>query len=235
MSTSIPTNQEPPKKQWERTRLGALLFLFRRHVLIAAFALSLLVHLIVAVGVRQPFAPSQQEVETVHIEHLRTIRIARVPTPPPVTPSPAPTAQPTTSAAPHRKPAPRSAPAGRGPGRALPALRASSAPTPAPTPHPVATPTCGGDIGATVVAKPSPPADIAASVRGQGTSGTTRVRVTLDANGNVKGTSIAQSSGNDALDFVAMTMARDARYAPATHGCKAVASDYVFSAKFVAW
>ena len=57
----------------------------------------------------------------------------------------------------------------------------------------------------------------------------------LDANGQVTGASVTQSTGNSSLDLVAVAMARDARYTPALHECKPVASAYTFSVKFVAW
>ena len=79
------------------------------------------------------------------------------------------------------------------------------------------------------------PADIPLAARSQGTDGTTLVDVKLDAKGSVTGAAISQSSGNASLDVVALGMARDATYSPATHDCKPVASTYTFSVKFAAW
>jgi len=35
--------------------------------------------------------------------------------------------------------------------------------------------------------------------------------------------------------LVAVSMARDAHYAPAMHACKAVAGEYEFKTKWIAW
>jgi TonB family protein len=61
------------------------------------------------------------------------------------------------------------------------------------------------------------------------------VRVSLDPSGSVRQTTVVQSSGNTSLDLVAVSMARAARYMPATHACKPIASEYLFKAKFSAW
>ena len=81
---------------------------------------------------------------------------------------------------------------------------------------------------------PAPP-DIPLETRASGTSGTALVSVQLDAAGQVTGASVMQSTGNSSLDLVAVTMARDARYAPALRDCKPVVSAYTFSVKFEAW
>ncbi len=85
-----------------------------------------------------------------------------------------------------------------------------------------------------LLASPQPP-DIAPAARAAGVSGISLVSVRLDAEGQVIDTRVAQSSGDSSLDLVAMTMARQARYAPALHDCRPVASAYTFSVKFVAW
>ncbi|MGC2408193.1 MAG: TonB family protein, partial [Candidatus Cybelea sp.] len=106
-----------------------------------------------------------------------------------------------------------------------------------PTPQPVATSSLGcaqANTQAVVVATPAPP-DIPVGARASGTNGTALVSVQLDANGQVSGTNVTQSTGNSSLDLVAVAMARDSRYTPALHDCKPVASAYTFSVKFVAW
>ena len=209
-----------------------------RRLLIAAFALSLLIHLIVASGVRWPFGRTRDETEIVHVEHLRVTRIAHVPTPPPHTPppqTPPPTATP--------RPAPRARPAAHRPlspsGIAGATGKAGAVATPVPkpevTPAPASTIACANnDLPPTLAASPPPP-DISAQARADGVSGTARIRVTLDANGTVQNAAVVDSSGSGSLDLVAMSMARAAQYTPAQHDCKAIASDYTFSVKFVSW
>ena len=208
-----------------------------RRLLVIAFALSLLIHVILATGVRWPFGPSKEPLATVErIEHVRALRIARQTpppkTPPPVTPSPVPSSSPAATPNPQKA-------HGAG-GRAIGPLSGGAAPSTAPqkappTPKATPTPNCATtDTAALLTASPAPP-DIAPDARGAATNGTAKVRVSLDANGAVQQTAVVQSTGNTSLDLVAVTMARDARYTPATHACKPIASEYIFSAKFVAW
>jgi protein TonB len=200
-------------------------------LLLVAFALSLLVHLIVALILHPPTATPESQAEVVSIEHRpASIAVTKVPTPPPP-PRPKPAPRVESSALPARKgPAPAPAPGG---GKAAP-----STPVPAtPTPQPLATPHAGcvqANTEAAVVSTPAPP-DIPVGARASGTSGTALVSVQLDANGQVSGTNVTQSTGNSSLDLVAVAMARDARYTPALRDCKPVASAYTFSVKFAAW
>lgn len=202
-------------------------------LLLVAFALSLLVHVVVALILHPPSLTQESRAEVVSIEHRpATIALKRPPTPPPPPPrrkqSPAPRAS--SSLPPSPKGLTAEGPGGRGP-----------APTPAvavATPPP-ATPAPGGactqpNAPASVVATPGPP-DIAPDARASATSGVALIAVALDAAGQVTGASVARSTGNGSLDVVALQMARDARYSPALHDCKAVASSYDFSVKFVAW
>jgi periplasmic protein TonB len=201
-------------------------------LLLVAFALSLLLHVVVAL-VLHPASPGpENQAEVVSIEHRpATIAVRKAPTPPP-------------------PPPPKQTPAPRAPSSAPPARTergtvvrsGGNAATPAQvvaraTPQPIATATAGcaqPNIAAAVVATPAPP-DIALDARASGTSGTALVSVQLDSGGQVTNTSVTQSSGNSSLDLVAVSMARDARYAPALHDCKPIASAYTFSVKFVAW
>ncbi|MBV9718437.1 MAG: TonB family protein [Candidatus Eremiobacteraeota bacterium] len=201
-----------------------------QRLLLLAFALSLLVHVVVALVMR-PAAPTlENQAEVVSIEHRpATIAVTKVPTPPP--PHPVRRAPRTPSSAPPTRRAP-------GPGSI------AGGGTPAPTPVAVAataqpTATAGtacvqANAPAAVIAEPQPP-DIATQARASGTSGTTLVGVQLDAQGQVTAASVTQSSGNSSLDLVAVSMARDARYSPALRDCKPVTSAYTFSTKFVAW
>ncbi len=200
-------------------------------LLLVAFALSLLLHLIVAIGLRPPSPTPATQSEVVSIQHRpATIAVRRPPTPPPSPP-------------PQRTPAPRtaaSAPPRKGPGEG--GTQGGSAATPRPvvaqaSATPAATPTAGcaqSSTAAAVVSTPAPP-EIPLSVRASGTSGTALVSVQLDTSGTVTGAAVTQSTGNSSLDLVAVGMAREAHYSPALHDCKPVASAYTYSVKFVAW
>jgi TonB family protein len=198
-------------------------------LLLVAFALSLLLHLVVAL-VMHPAAPTlENQAEVVSIQHRpATIAVAKVPPPRPPRPRQTPGSR---SSAP---------PARTGPGEAGTAGGSSPAPSPVvavATPQPTATANGGcteSTTGAAVVATPAPP-DIAPEARASGTNGVALVSVQLDSSGQVTGASVTQSTGNSSLDLAAVTMARDARYAPALRDCKPVASAYTFSVKFVAW
>ena len=203
-----------------------------RRVLIVAFALSLLVHLIWAANVQWRIPPDDdtQQAEIFHVAKLPVARVIHTPPPtPPPTPAPAP--HPAVSVAPAKIKGLSKFGSG---GTAHVAV----APKPAPSVTPAVaspTPNCGKlDFPASIAESP-PPSDISPAVRGEATSGTTRVRVEIDANGNITGAAVLSSSGNSSLDVVAVTMAKDARYNPATHQCKAVASYYDFTAKFEPW
>ncbi|HVR46838.1 MAG TPA: TonB family protein [Candidatus Binatia bacterium] len=202
-------------------------------LLVIAFALSLLVHLIVALIMRPPTPTPQGQAEVVSLEHRpATITVRKIQTPPPPPPKRTPAPR-TVNSAPPRKPNGLEGPAGTANGT-------PPAPTPAPaTPPPTPAATSGAgctqpNAGAAIAASPPPP-DIAPGARSEGTSGVALVRVQLDPSGQVTRTAVVQSTGNSSLDLVAVGMARDARYTPALHECKPVAGDYAFSVKFVAW
>jgi TonB family protein len=193
-----------------------------RRFLIVAFALSLLIHLIVTQVMRWPFRPSEEEVQIVRIEHLHTTRIAHVPTPL-HTPRPSPSAIPST--------APKNVAIGNG--RGAPAQPASPVPTVAPTPTAAPTLNCvANDTPVEMVASPPPPSEIAPAARAERVSNIARIRVVVDPNGSVSSATVLQSSGSSSMDVVAVSLARAAQYAPATHACKAIASDYTFQVKF---
>lgn len=200
-------------------------------LLLVAFALSLLLHLVVALILRPPTPTPSTQSEVVSIQHRpATIALKKPPTPPPPPP-------------PRKTPVPRTAASAvprKGPGSG--GTQGASAATPTPvvaqvTASPAVTPTSGcarSNTAAAVVSSPPPP-DIPVQARAEGTSGTALVSVQLDASGTVTGATVTQSTGNSSLDLVAVGMARDARYSPALHDCKPVASAYVYSVKFVAW
>ena len=67
------------------------------------------------------------------------------------------------------------------------------------------------------------------------TSGITAINVTLDQHGQVLTATLARSSGNAALDALAVQMAKAATYSPARKACRTIVGSYEFTAKFVAW
>jgi TonB family protein len=195
-----------------------------RRFLIVAFVLSLLIHLMVTQVVRWPFQTPEDEVQIVRIEHVHTTRIAHLPTPPPHTPQPAPSAIPSV--------APKKVAVGNGHGPL--ARTASPVPTPVPTPTAAPTPNCvANDTAVQVLATPSPPSDIAPEARAEHITNIARIRVIVDPNGSVSNATVLQSSGSSSMDLVAESMARAAQYAPATHACKAIASAYTFQVRFI--
>jgi len=200
-----------------------------RRVLLVAFALSLVLHAIVALVLHPATADFQTQPEAVSVVRRSTMIVAHNTPPPPrhtQTPSPRNLAPP--------RPRATGAAVARSEGGG--AGRSTAAPPPAPT----AVPSAAGagcaepNAAAAVVATPPPP-DIPAAVRADHTSGIALVSVALDAQGAVSGASVAQSTGNSSLDLVAVSMARDARYSAPLHDCKPVAGNATFSVKFVAW
>jgi TonB family protein len=202
-----------------------------RKVLIAAFAISFLLHLIFAGYFQWPgWGASPPEMRVVTIRHLRIFRITPTPAPPPQTPHPPAKKSKVSPPILHN----------RGPGvsvanvtsaPATPAPIVSHAPPAAP---PTAQPCTGRDIAAAVTATPDPIA-IPPEARASKVSGIAAVAVQLDAQGNVTKAGIAQSSGNAGLDAVAVQIAKAATYSPATSSCKPVASSYTFTVNFQAW
>jgi periplasmic protein TonB len=199
-------------------------------LLLVALALSLLIHLIVALILHPPSPTPESQAEVVSIQHRpATIAVTKT-TPPPPRPKQTPAPRTPSSAPPARK----------GPGTAGTSGGTSAPPTPVvaratPQPTPAASGACTQpSADAAVVATPSPP-DIPIDTRASGTSGTALVTVDLDSTGQVTGAGVKQSTGNSSLDLVAVQMARDARYSPALRDCKPIAGTYAFSVKFVAW
>jgi TonB family protein len=211
-----------------------------RKVLIAAFAISLFVHFLLAGYIRWPvFGQSREEpVAQVHI-----MRVARIPprTPPPPTPAPTPAATPLVHAS--IAPPPLKPHAGKGPARVstvIPVPVRTPAPrvTVAPTPVATATPSgpCGGHANSDAAVASTPdPVDLTPQARASKVSGTAAIHVLLDPAGHVTDASVAQSSGNSGLDTAALEMARGATYTPKYVDCRPVAGDYTFTVKFVAW
>jgi TonB family protein len=200
-----------------------------RRVLLVAFALSLLLHAIVAMVLHPATADFQNQPEAISVVRRSTVIVARNTPPPRRMPTPAP-----RNLTPPRPRATGAAVArseGGGPSRATPAP-----PPPAPTvvPSPAGAGCAQPNAVAAVIATPGPP-DIPAAARADRTNGVALVTVALDSQGDVTGASVAQSTGNSSLDLVAVGMARGARYSAPLHDCKPIAGNATFSVKFVAW
>ena len=200
-----------------------------RRLLLAAFAISLLIHAIVAFVWHRPRATPPPETEVVTISHIT--HMTKLQTPPP---------RPKHTPAPHPVASARPAPRASHGVQATPGVSGTGHASPAPTPVPTAVATvaaagCNDPNAEAAVTENPPPGDVPVAARTDGTSGITLIKVQLDAQGTVTGAAVSQSSGNPSLDLVAVAMARDAKYSPALNACKAIASTYDYSVKFVAW
>jgi protein TonB len=97
--------------------------------------------------------------------------------------------------------------------------------TPSPTPKPA----CSvPDVPAKAIDTVSPQAPPDAP----DVPATAKVKVDLDASGNVVGTSIYESTGYQQLDHAAVDAARSSRYAPEEKNCKNVGGSYLFDVNF---
>ncbi len=164
-----------------------------QRVLIAAFAISLILHFLFAIVYHVPRPRRSSDVETVTILRRSMAIVVRTPQPPPpATPKPHPHPQPS---------APKATPAAQGfaPGNAGGAQKPvpTAVPTPvatlaaAPTPKP-----CGGnDIKAAVSEMPPQP-DVPNGARTQATAGIAAIDVKLDEHGEVTAAAVARSTGN---------------------------------------
>ena len=140
-----------------------------RNLLLIAFAISLLLHLIFALNFHRRGSESPTDIEVVRIEH-RSIMIRVQKTPPP-------RAHPKQTPAPTSSPAPKPTASGSKPAGNGAESVATSAPTPAPTAAAtVATNPCGRNDAEAALATPPTPPVIPVSARGDGTSGTTIVK-----------------------------------------------------------
>lgn len=64
------------------------------------------------------------------------------------------------------------------------------------------------------------------------TGTTAKIRVDLDAEGNVRGVSVYESAGSMELDQAALAAARESHYAPEEVKCKNVPGSYLFTVDF---
>ena len=211
-----------------------------RRLLLGALLLSLLLHAMLAGYLRWPTAPpSREQIQFVNVRHATIARVAQRRRPA------RPRTRPVKQSLPSRVTPPALTNRGtHGPpqGRAIAVPQpARAATTPVPTPQPTASPVRAAgapcvrpDAAPQIAATPDAGA-IPGDVRARKGSGTARVTVSLDAAGHVVDAKVAQSSGDPGLDLTAVQMAQSATYAPRVVACKAVAGQYTFSVKFVAW
>src|ERR1700678_960491 len=141
-----------------------------RRFLIVAFALSLLIHLILTGIIRWPFAQENDEVQVVRIEHLHATRIAHV-VPPPHTPPPAPPRRVPVHVARATAINPNST---QGEGRIV---TAATAPPASPAPAATATPNCAANDTPVQVTAAAPQPEMASGARADQKGGIARVRL----------------------------------------------------------
>jgi TonB family protein len=197
-----------------------------RRFLIVAFALSLLIHLILSGVIRWPFrTPDENDVQIVRIEHLHTTRIAHLPSPPAHTPPPAKPIRHVAQVHVAKATAVHAQPAGS----EEQAVHGKPSATAAATPTPLG---CATSDTPVQLAANAPEPELSPAARASTVTGIARVRVIVGPSGNVEDAAVLESSGSKELDLVAVSMARAAQYTPATHACKAIASTFTYSVRF---
>jgi TonB family protein len=121
-------------------------------------------------------------------------------------------------------------PTGSGPGSL--ATMPATLPTPIDPPSTaLSTPACANPPHDAIVTNAVTP-ERPAIAQEQGAAGRTQVRVDLSPTGSVVSASVARSSGNTALDTAAVEAARQARYAPASDGCRAIGGSYLYTVDY---
>ncbi|MFN2448715.1 MAG: TonB family protein [Candidatus Baltobacteraceae bacterium] len=120
------------------------------------------------------------------------------------------------------------------PGTPAPSPSSSAAPDVTATgvpqrPTPTPKPACSApDVAASAVDAVTPQAPPDA----QGIAAQVKVKVDLDAAGNVSGAAIYGTSGNQQLDMAALHAAKASRYAPEERACKNIPGSYLFTVDF---
>lgn len=208
-----------------------------RRLLVAAFALSLVLHLTAARFFR--LTPAPQSLERVTLSRRTPLRIAKE-----VAPVPRPTVSPHVASraravpnllVPQIRPGLHGAPGVTRIVRPAPSAAPTFGATPTPKAEETAAPACPKPNVAAALASSPPPPVLSAAARAGAVSGIAVVLVHLDGDGHVADTRLAQSSGSDELDIAAQQMARSAGYSPKYISCKAVAGDFTFAVKFFPW
>ncbi|MDH2908679.1 MAG: TonB family protein [Candidatus Eremiobacteraeota bacterium] len=195
-----------------------------------ALAISLFLHVLAALFLARNPLDLRSGVARITVQALpRPLTIARqTPIPPTPPPTPRPRLHTAVSTPLSKRPGPR---------HAVAAAPPTAAPRPPPTPHPSPSPALACIATSTpprMLAEPTaPPIDPA--TRAQRTTGTSTIAVAVDALGAFRNATIQSSSGNAALDVLALQMAKNAEYAAATRNCRAVAGTMLFRVKFQAW
>lgn len=212
-----------------------------RKIMLAAIAISLLLHLLLAGYIRWPFNQPSNETAIVKVRRITVARVPRHTPPPTPPPTPVPTPRATPVATAKVVPPAATSRGNRGP-RVAHAIAPISGKTPAPsaTPAPTSTPAvtaqaCSQHDISPAVAATAQPIDIPPDARASKANGTAAIQVQIDPQGRVTDASVSQSSGSAGLDALAVQMAKSATYTPALVKCKPVASAYTFTVKFFAW
>ena len=109
---------------------------------------------------------------------------------------------------------------------------ATPVPTPVPTPTPTPKPVCANPNADAAIKGTAVEPDYPDVAREQGATGTTQVKVTLDAVGSVTEATVYKSAGNPSLDQAAVKAARATAYVPEIVNCVKTAGSYIFRADF---
>jgi protein TonB len=214
-------------------------------ILRIAIASSLAIHLVIASVVHSSKVAASPEAKVGHAQIIYVKPPKPTPTPPP--PQKLPPAKPQHSARVVRPPMhlvqqhsnknpntnasqnpPQIEPTGipnGGYNFDTPGPQVTGAPTPTPTPKPACS---APDIPAKAVEAISPQAPPDA----QSSNAVAKIKVDLDASGNVVGTSVYESTGYPQLDRAALDAARESRYAPEEKNCKNMPGSYLFTVTF---
>jgi TonB family protein len=228
-----------------------------RRTLLAAFALSILIHLLAGPFVRERHVP-----EPVASTYPFAIDTA-TPKPPPPTPKPTPSPKPVATRPPESRsnpispprqshhhpravdaPAPPVRPGDGGPGQgprgdgaasngtasSAPSPPAIPSPTPAPTVAPTAAPACTHpNVAASTIEAAS--VDTPALAEQNGISGVVEVIVRLDEHSRIVSARVARTP-SPLLNDAALRAARTSRFRTEVRDCQPVAAEYVFSVDF---
>lgn len=219
-----------------------------RRILLAALAISLLIHLILAGYIRWPdFRRHAQRPQPISVTAMTLARRTPPPpalphtpqpltpppqTPPPQTPPPVRAARTAAPAPPQLRHSRRPGRRQRGAGTAGPGTAPTAAPPALPTPVPASALPCRAPNAPAAIASAPPAPPLEEAQREANTQGVAAVQVTVTAAGTVQQTALVSSSGSTVLDAEALALAHEAAYAPAYAECRAVAGTVIFRVGF---
>jgi len=209
-----------------------------RRLLLIAFAVSILIHLLGVRLVHWRIATPVEVSEKMTISRIVVIHRTKR-TPPPNTPAPVPSAAATPKSTHKTKIAVPRVANMSGPGRPPTTVTTATAtPTASPPPVRLATPVpikggCTEPNAPAAVKTAAPVPDIPLAARERAKSGITQVHVRLSDQGFILEAGVAVSSGSDGLDQIALAMAKGSQYSAALQQCKPIAATYEFRVKFV--